>query len=570
MVSLMSKLHVRHIEQALESEFSDTIVMADYDDHDDSTRRSAFLSRALAAFPIAAFTDSPAREIALGITDGFFDNGIDLIHYDLSQERLYLVQSKWRADGNASPSVADVQKFLQGIRDLLNLNFDRFNDKVNAQKQQIVAALDNPRATIEAVFVHTGVHELSSEAQNLFSDLEDQINDAGEILSLRTMKQSDVHALVSSGVDAARVDLDIALFDWGQITEPYSAFYGQVAVSDIGAWYRDHGSDLFDRNLRKFIADSEVNHTIAESARQSPETFWYYNNGVTILCQSIVRKAIGGIDRKHGQFRCEGVSIVNGAQTVGAIGQALSSAQGSVTSTADGRVLVRLISLENCPSEFASAVTRATNTQNRIVSRDFVALDEQQERLRVELRIEKKTYALKTGDADPPPAHGCSVVEATVALGCADPDVQLAVQVKREIGRIWEDTESAMYRRLFNSSTTSTRLWLCITAMRAVDEILREIQVSEEGRRRQVAVHGNRLILHTVFRRMPEFQLQDASSVLDMDTIRSETSATFELFCKKIERDYDGNYLASLFKNRTKCTDVVETTLQALEVGSAT
>ena len=181
----------------------------------------------------------------------------------------------------------------------------------------------------------------------------------------------------------------------------------------------------------------------------------------------------------------------------------------------------------------------------------------------MELRIEKKTYALKTGDADPQPEHGCSVVEATVALGCADPDVQLAVQVKREIGRIWEDTDSHMYKRLFNAHTTSTRLWWCVSVMRLVDEELRQIQLREDGRRRQVAVHGNRLILHAVFRKIPEQLSHESVTVLDSAQIATNTQSIFESFCTEVDQHYEGNYLASLFKNQTKCKDVVDMALGA-------
>lgn len=557
----MSVLHVRHIESALDGALADYVDMSDVAAIDADHRRSTLLTRALAAFPVVAFTGATPIEIALSVTDGTGDNGIDLIYYDMAQERLYVVQSKWRADGNGSPSVADVQKFLQGIRDLVNLEFGRFNDKVNSMSGAITAALDNPRVTIEAIFVHTGTQEQTNQINDLYSDLLGQMNDGGEILSLRTMRQSDVHALVSGEIEGDGIDLDVALFDWGQVTDPYTAFYGQVAASDIAAWHGDHGSALFARNLRKFITDSDVNHTISQSVISSPDTFWYFNNGITILCQSIQRKAIGGTDRKHGQFSCAGVSVVNGAQTVGSIGEALSGVDIADDDVTDARVLVRLISLENCPPEFSTAVTRATNTQNRIVSRDFVALDQEQERLRIELRIEGKTYALKTGDPDSAPEDGCSVVDATVALGCADPDVQMAVQVKREIGRIWEDTSSQMYKRLFNGGTTSTKVWRAVGVLRQVDAALREIQRTEDGRRRQVAVHGNRLLLHMVYRGLGPNAFSDGSDGPDLSEVEARVGELFEATVVAIETDYEGNYLASLFKNATKCKLVVESVM---------
>lgn len=550
----MSVLHVRHIESALDTNFAGHIDLDDVGGPTEEAQRAAFLTRSLAAYPVVAFTGASPAEVALGVTDGSDDDGIDLVHYDAAQERLYLVQSKWRADGNGSPSVSEVQKFLQGIKDLVNLNFDRFNSKVGALERQITAALDNPRVTIEGLFVHTGAQEQSEQIDNLYNDLLEVMNDGGEILSLRTMRQSEVHALVSGEVEGAGIDVEVALFDWGQVNEPYAAYYGQVAASDIAAWYHEHGSRLFARNLRKFIADSDVNQTISKSVSASPESFWYLNNGITILSQSIQRKAIGGTDKKHGQFHCVGVSIVNGAQTVGSIAAALPA--GDSGDAADARVLVRMISLESCPPGFASTVTRATNTQNRIVSRDFVALDEQQERLRVELRIEGKTYALKTGDPDPDPSDGCSVVDATIALACADDDVQLAVQVKREIGRIWEDTDASIYKRLFNSGTTSTRVWRAVSILRAVDERLREIQRSEDGRRRQTAVHGNRLILHLVFKRLDPGLLLDPSLSIDLAAVKADVGAVHQAVCDKVDCDYEANYLASLFKNVAKCRDV--------------
>jgi hypothetical protein len=560
----VSILHVRHIEAALDGSFDEQVDLSDVALSDDATQRSTFLTRSLAAFPVVAFTGASPAEVALGVTDGTGDNGIDLVHYDTTQERLYLVQAKWRADGNGSPAVADVQKFLQGIRDLVNLDFDRFNAKVQSLARVITGALDNPRVTIEALFVHTGSQEQTEQIDNLYGDLLSVMNDGGEILVLRTLKQSDIHGLVSGEVEGVGIDLDIALFDWGQLSDPYVAYYGQVSASDVAAWHREHGSALFARNLRKFIVNSDVNHTIADSVRSAPDSFWYLNNGVTMLCQSISKKAIGGTDRRHGQFACEGISIVNGAQTVGSIGAALADDASGEATNADARVLLRLISLEGCPPEFATAVTRATNTQNRIVSRDFVALDEEQERLRIELRLDGKVYALKTGDPDPVPDEGCSVVDATVALGCADPDVQVAVQVKREIGRIWESTQSSMYRRLFNSGTTSTKVWRSVAVMRAVDATLLTIQRSEQGRRRQVGVHGNRLILHTVLRSLPIEAFLEGHDPPDLDQARALTKSAFESMCSKIDRDYEGNYLASLFKNQTRCKDVASAVMVEL------
>lgn len=56
---------------------------------------------------------------------------------------------------------------------------------------------------------------------------------------------------------------------------------------------------------------------------------------------------------------------------------------------------------------------------------------------------------------------------------------------------------------------TATRLWRAVEVLRAVDDTLREEQKKLDGRDRSVAVHGNRMIAHAVFRALPEKALDD-------------------------------------------------------------
>jgi len=111
----VSRLHLRHIETALVTKFTGFVELADFQTAKPDMLRVAFLSRALAAYPVAEIIGDARREVALGITDGTDDNGIDLIHDDTSQERQNLVQSKWDSSGSDGPQVGDVQKFIQGF-----------------------------------------------------------------------------------------------------------------------------------------------------------------------------------------------------------------------------------------------------------------------------------------------------------------------------------------------------------------------------------------------------------------------------------------------------------------------
>src|ERR1700693_4489900 len=119
-----------------------------------------------------------------------------------------------------------------------------------------------------------------------------------------------------------------------------------------------------------FKGNTDVNDAIVDTLKNHSENFLYFNNGITLLCSELKKQPLGGKSKDSGVLECRGASIVNGAQTVGSIIHALSP-HGS-NSTA--RVLVRLISLEDCPADFGSDLTRAANTQNRIEKKDFAAL----------------------------------------------------------------------------------------------------------------------------------------------------------------------------------------------------
>src|SRR5262249_3643951 len=153
-----------------------------------------------------------------------------------------------------------------------------------------------------------------------------------------------------------------------------------------------YGDTLFEQNIRKPLGNTSVNQAMLRTLNESEDNFWYFNNGVTALCGSIQKLAKGATSRTYGEFKLGNVSVVNGAQTVAAIARASKSDEASI----EARVLVRFISLEGCPPEFASDVTEATNTQNTVERSDFVALDPEQSRLRTELLLSlQKTYSIK-------------------------------------------------------------------------------------------------------------------------------------------------------------------------------
>ncbi len=81
------------------------------------------LSRSLAAFAIQKLANVAPAQAVFAVVDGYDDNGIDAIHFDHVQNRLFVVQSKI---GDA-PDQGENRKFCGGIKDLIEGRYERFN-----------------------------------------------------------------------------------------------------------------------------------------------------------------------------------------------------------------------------------------------------------------------------------------------------------------------------------------------------------------------------------------------------------------------------------------------------------
>jgi hypothetical protein len=546
----MSELHVRQIKATLDKFFTNIIDLSDVSSKAESEVRNHFLTRSLAAFVLMYLANIKPQEAAVSVVDGSKDNGIDAIYYQPPERVLYIVQSKWRHDGTGSVDRGEMQKFLKGFKDLVNARWERFNEKVSKRAAEIESALNDASTRIILVVAYTGQEPLSAEVKQDLKDAVDEINDTAELVSSQVLRQVNIYSAVAQGTEGAPIDVEIALYDWGQVREPYGAFYGQVSASDVAGWFSDHQNRLFAPNIRMFLGSTtDVNSTIVNTLLSAPQDFWYFNNGITALCRTIKKKPIGGNTRETGLFECHDLRIVNGAQTVGAIA---SAAARDSSQTAGARVAVRLISLDQCPVDFDKQVTRYNNTQNRIDRRDFVALDVEQERIRGELQLDGVVYVYKSGESFSGSQNGFDLVEATVARACNQKDVALAVQAKREIGKLWDDIEKAPYKVLFNPSVSGPTLWRAVQVVRTVEGALAMQRARVEGRARLLAVHGNRFIAHLVFNCLPASILDDRQTFSEK-TIRMLVRSILASVLVLLDHQYPDAYLASLFKNATKC-----------------
>ena len=133
---------------------------------------------------------------------------------------------------------------------------------------------------------------------------------------------------------------------------PFTAIYGSISARDLAAIVEEKGPELFERNIRKYMGEQIVNKLIQKTVRESPAELFYLNNGLTAIARKIVPSP-GGTERRV--FRLEGVSIVNGAQTAGAI--TVASLENEISE--DARLLITIIEIGDDQAELGQKITKA-------------------------------------------------------------------------------------------------------------------------------------------------------------------------------------------------------------------
>jgi len=555
----MSIIHVNQIRSHIHKLFDGLVDSSDVANAPADQREDFFLTRGLAAYAISYLAGIAPAIAALSVVDGADDNGIDAIYYDEPTKKLYLVQSKWIKDGAGEPSNGDVKKFLSGVHDLFNTQFDRFNPKVRAKEPDVFLALNDPATKYEVVIAYTGTASLSEHSQRDLRDLRDEMNDTSEVVFATQLNQGGLHLSLVSAVAGEPIALEIGLKAWGKKDAPYEAYYGQVSGEAVAEWWAQYRMRLFSKNLRSMLPDSDVNDEMRLTLGNRPEDFWYFNNGITVLARRAQRAMAGGASHDFAVFHCEDISVVNGAQTVGSVGKFADTS----SSLANVLIPIRII-VRGDNQGFGDEVTRSNNRQNRIENRDFVTLDPEQTRLRNELAVDRVDYQVMRSESVARSADSFDLVEATTALACSSGKVRLAVQLKREIGKLWEDLGKAPYRELFNPAVPGLHVWRCVQVQRRIDAALGSRYKrprTPKARRSPVATHGNRIVALLVFDSLPVASFRDPGFDVDAATtdpiVEGLVDSRLEALVEEMDRQYPGSIIPTLFKNQKKCESIV-------------
>ena len=200
----------------------------------------------------------------------------------------------------------------------------------------------------------------------------------------------------------------------------WKAFVISIDGGTLFDLYDSHKNTLFSANLRDFLGSRRsirnVNNKIRSTVESASGLFYIFNNGITIVCNKATHS--------NDTLIIHGISVVNGAQTTGAIHAA--GRKHAINAT----VVARIIVVDD--EEMIPSIVAANNTQNAIVAWDRRSNDSVQIRLGREFRVKGITYVHRR-DSGRKPANSIYADQVGQMLCAFGGDLQTAIRAKAEI-----------------------------------------------------------------------------------------------------------------------------------------
>jgi AIPR protein len=311
------------------------------------------------------------------------DRGLDAFWIDDNQRRIVIAQAKYseRKKTFGPDVVVDLERAYNWL-----VRIGREGSK-SAKKELKAAALElteaqsnDPEVAIELhCFVSGTFSEEALEQANAFN--RENASGSVEIKLVGAKDFEEVLQEQKSRLDERPVEVELKLQNYFEFSpkreEEPKTIVASLDVKELADIERRYHYRIFQQNVRYFLkAGNRVNKGIVTtlSTSEGRDRFWYYNNGIAIVCDSIhVTRDKRGTG---GTAVVKNLQIVNGCQTTTTLGEMADE-----LSKADNAAYVLARFVEAPDSELQAEISRFNNRQSAVKDRDLLSNDNSQERL---------------------------------------------------------------------------------------------------------------------------------------------------------------------------------------------
>lgn len=361
----------------------------------DKTDDYAFSALAVKAVyyknPALSLTDADINDI---VVDGQYDGGVDFLLSDPNSETSDLIigQSKFYKEIKFDEVVAAITKMFSFYKDMLEGHYETVNPNVQSRFITLNAEIGD-ESKVHFIFVtsskQNGIRKdrLNKKLKDYFSDLSN--------MDLTIMFGDEIVDSIKE-LESRRPTVESGVLKIDE-TNNYLCYGDDAVVVNISAYslkslYALHNNNLLSKNLRYHVSGGKIDKGIEETIRETPENFWFKNNGITIICNDF------NVDGK--EVKLKDFSIINGGQTTYMIHKSKNVYEGN-DFYLPCKIIKTLGDYEDEKANFILEIAKATNSQKAIKAIDLKANSPEQIRFAQSMREVGIFYQTKRGEIVP-------------------------------------------------------------------------------------------------------------------------------------------------------------------------
>jgi hypothetical protein len=416
------------------------------------------------------------------LTDGSDDKKCDLIYVDADDGIVIIAQCFVSADQSKKEAPANKASDLNtGAGWLLTRELEELPERIRPAAIQLRSSLTEGKVNTVHFWY---VHNLPS-SQNVQSELETVKRTAyaslTQLLGPGSTPNVSVLEVGSEQIEKwyQTLTTPILVTDPQEVSvvggyniesDDWTAYVTAVPARWLHRLFSRYRDNLFSANVRGYLgsrrSDANINSGIKTTASDDPAHFWVYNNGLTIVTHDFT------YDENSCLLRVSGMSIVNGAQTTGAIGSLLQEPDESAM------VPARFVKCRS--AEVVDKIIQYNNSQNQVEAPDFRSNDEVQRRLRQEFdHLPSVTYlGGRRGGYDDRIRRPANLLPSDTAGQALAAFHGNPVVAYNEKSKIW--VSDTLYSCFFSDRTTAKHNLFAYSLLRAVEEKKRELSAQPE------------------------------------------------------------------------------------------
>jgi len=433
----------------------------------------SFGSSSLSIFALAYYLHiDDIEDFAVNaINENNDDKKVDICYIDLEAKKIIIAQNyisnNWQRKSAPSNKASDLNTAISW---LFIVNENKIPKQFLDKAKEVRAAVKGGEIEqIEILYIHNCPEsknvfdELSAAADSLSSHLKSITPEFYKKIQIipiemginyieRLYMSRETHILINDWIDFPTNDfLEFRTKDWFSVLTT-------VPANWIKKLFTNHGDSLFSANYRNYLGsldqEENINSQIITTASNEPENFWVYNNGITALTYEI--------DFNSANKRIRGISIINGAQTSGALGSVPDD------KVDDALVLIRLVQCKN--ADLIDNIILYNNTQNAIKPEDIRSKDGRQCTIHDQFKRFNIDYQYRRSDKKI--TKNTITGKSIAAPLCAfHGDPQTAYRNPKKIFK-----DDSVYERVFRNDISIRHIFLIRALSMAIDKLKSDLK----------------------------------------------------------------------------------------------